>query len=339
MKKIFWHLIIWLLFSTMILMSQREFFEGVSTFFYVFIQGMLLLNTLIVFYVTYLVLVPRFLIEKRRIGLFFLASLGLIVFAILFSSLTRIIFDTFNPDFFDVKDKDQGKVFINGIMTSLMFILISTGIRMTVEFRKNRLKQLKLKELARNAELSAIKAQINPHFLYNAFNSLYALSEKKSEHTSEAILQLSEIMRYITYKSTLPEVSIYEEISFIESYIEFQKLRLNDADKRVVFNLQKPTSDFKVYPLLLISFIENAFKHSNLLRSNSQIKIDFSPWKSGFKYSVINHIETNKLTHSGIGIKNLKKILNFIYPEQHQLNIQVKNNMYHAELYLDPHHD
>lgn len=223
----------------------------------------------------------------------------------------------------------------SGTITIIIFIVFSTGIRLIEQYNEYRLNQAILKEAVKKAELEAIKAKINPHFLHNAFNTLYALAEMKSDKISEAILQLSFIMRYLLNNSSALQISILEELKFIRSYIDFQKLRIDQADSKINTRISDPEADFLVSPTILLSFVENAFKHSNLLQADQKINIEFEPLEAGFRYLVSNHIAKEKMPKSGLGNKNLKKILELTYPGKYELDIWIKDDIYHAKLYLN----
>lgn len=332
MRNLGFHIVPWIVFTIIILLSQKQFHVNESNTVYFTTQILLILHTVGIFYINYLLSVPRFLVENRKGISFAFATLSLILISVLFVTSLRYgssYFAEENVRFFELFIESLG-----GGIISFMIIAISTAIRLIVQYYKEREKRSEMKALVRKAELDALKAQMNPHFLYNAFNTIYALAETKSTKTPEAVLQLADIMRYITYNSPLLEVSVFEELKFIQSYITFQKWRITDPEKKIKLNIQIPPSDLKISPLLLITFIENAFKHSNFVGNKGSITVDFESFEDGFIYRVTNQIFTRRDENSGIGLDTLEKILNYRYPRQFDLKTWEKDNVYFAQLNL-----
>lgn len=173
-----------------------------------------------------------------------------------------------------------------------------------------------------------------PHFLYNTFNTLYALSETKSELVSNAILKLSNIMRYLLNNASHSRVSIYEELNFIRDFIDFQKLRIINPEKKIIVNIEDPSSDFSISPTLLLSFVENTFKHFNLVAEKSKLKIDFQTVQNGFQYQVSNIISTGKKTQPGTGNENLKKLLEIEYTDNYEFRTWQENDTFNAFIHI-----
>ena len=172
-----------------------------------------------------------------------------------------------------------------------------------------------------NSELSFLKAQLNPHFLFNTLNSIYALANKKSENTSVAIVTLSELMRYMIYEANEKNVSLEKEIEHIKNYISLQLLRLKDSSG-VRVNIHG-NLNYKIEPLLLISFIENAFKYGTDFNGKTDIRIKITIREKVlnlFVYNTSSNQESKK-ENSGIGLENIKNRLNLLYPNSHTLDI------------------
>lgn len=315
------------------LQNNKDYYQEYSFVFYLFIQGANTLEIMLVFYLNYFINVPHFLIKKRQPFVFSLAVLVLVFVGYLASLLSGFLLDSLSgkPPYFL---EGNLEISLHIFFTPLLFIGLSTGIRLSKQYYEDLYDKMALKQQLKQAELDSLKSQINPHFLYNAFNSLYALAEGKSDKTAKAILQLSSIMRYVTYNATLPSVPIADELTFIKTYIEFQKLRIPDPERKIICVIEDPPVNFQVSPLLLITFIENAFKHTNLVNTKVPVQIHFSAKKNGFKFVVTNEVATDEMTHSGVGLTNLKKILQFTYPNSHHINTYVKHSIHHAELTL-----
>ncbi len=192
-----------------------------------------------------------------------------------------------------------------------------------------------------STELNFLKAQINPHFLFNTLNNLYSLANKSdSPELSEGISKLSNLMRYMLYESNNEKVPLNSEIEYIQSFIEIQKLRLAEEDDFIIqFNIEGETDHILIAPMLMIPFVENAFKHGINFKDSSIIKIElkisynqliFSVFNSNYK--VDNELEKGK---SGIGLENMKRRLELLYPNGHALEIKEEDEVHGAILKLN----
>ncbi len=153
-----------------------------------------------------------------------------------------------------------GTYFVRTSLTSIFFLFLSAALKFTVDWFLNERMQRDLENQRLSAELAFLKSQINPHFLFNSLNSIYSLAYQKSETTPEAILKLSEIMRYMLYESNDNKVDLAKELQYLQNYIDLQKIRFGNK-AFVDFKITGEVGDQKIVPLLLIAFIENAFKH------------------------------------------------------------------------------
>jgi LytS/YehU family sensor histidine kinase len=185
-----------------------------------------------------------------------------------------------------------------------------------------------------NAELAYLKAQINPHFLFNTLNSIYSLAIEKSNHTPTAIVKLSSMMRYVISEAAGRFVPLEKEMIYINSYIELQKLRL-DNTAIVNYSFTGNTENKEIAPLVVLPFIENAFKHGVNPEATSQIDIQFSVSEENLYMHVFNlkvpHIN-NPEHRTGFGLENSKKQLKLIYPNKHTLTIEDKEHSFSVTL-------
>lgn len=185
-----------------------------------------------------------------------------------------------------------------------------------------------------NAELSYLKAQINPHFLFNTLNSIYALSIEKSDYTSTAVVKLSNMMRYVIYDSRSNYVSIEKELNYISDYIELQKIRLGNTVS-LSYQLIGEIPKKNIAPLILIAFVENAFKYGVNAEENSVIDISIEMSEEELIFKIKNNkVSTKKIkaSESGVGIENTKNRLQLLYPQKHMLFI--KNEEKEFSIYL-----
>ena len=221
-------------------------------------------------YVCLFVLVPRFLNTKKIIlFLVWLVALLIAIFA-LYNVLHMYFYEPKYYEFYnDIAKKYAELPFWKRLTNLSVFLskaikfLTPTALLLMARFYKNQQKYLKLNEQKKTAELTALKHQLNPHFLFNTLNNLYALALKKANETPEVIEKLSDILDYMLYRCNDTFVSLQKEIELIENYLSLEKVRYG---KRVQITFEKSIDqDVKIAPLLLLTFIENAFKFQNLI--------------------------------------------------------------------------
>ena len=188
-----------------------------------------------------------------------------------------------------------------------------------------------------NTELSLLKSQINPHFFFNTLNNIYSLAITKSDETAASILKLSSIMRYVLTDTDKQFVSFGNEIEFLKNYINLQSVRLTD---KVTVNLimDEHPSDRQVAPLLFIPFVENAFKYGVSTVEPSEINISLTAEGNTIRFFASNHIVQamkGSLVHTGIGIANVKRRLELLYPGTHHLVINNNSDLYSVNLEIN----
>jgi two-component system LytT family sensor kinase len=187
------------------------------------------------------------------------------------------------------------------------------------------------------SELNFLKSQINPHFLFNTLNSLYALTLKKSDLAPEIVLKLSEMMRYMLYDCNEKEVSIEKEINYIKNYLELEKLR-HGRNIDIKLKIEDTIGTIHIAPLLLIPFIENAFKHgTSHLIPHTYVDVELSQKNNQIEMRVNNSkgpsVPTNEIRkNGGIGLLNVRRRLDILYPDNHTLKITETPNEYRVEL-------
>jgi hypothetical protein len=188
------------------------------------------------------------------------------------------------------------------------------------------------------AELNALKLQISPHFLFNTLNNMRWLARQKSEQTEEAILRLSDMLRYMIYQVNQGPVSIQKEIDYLTDYVALQKLRLG-AHNQVNFETHVDNERVLIEPLLLIHFVENAFKHGMHHNEPSTVTIRLTVADGMLTFETSNRLFTNELgplvADSGVGIQNVERRLTLHYPNRHLLRIQHKNGHFCVALRID----
>lgn len=267
-------------------------------------------------YLNSLVLMPL-LFDRKRYMYYGFALLSMIAVS---TQLNVFITAYLSPNY---ESSLLGEIY-NGLDTLMFVLAFGSGqlIRKYVA-QTQRMRQLEDERL--KAELSFLKAQINPHLLFNTLNTLYSHSLEQAPQTPQMILKLSELMRYMLYETNESKVELRKEIDYLSNYIALQQLRIQDRGE-VVFEVKAPVDTLKIAPMLLISFVENAFKYSmDSLTENIFIIIELVVVDTTLHFKVHNNYEQLEVlpmkTHGGLGLQNTKKRLDLAYPDRHQLEI------------------
>ncbi|MGN6800858.1 MAG: sensor histidine kinase [Ginsengibacter sp.] len=188
-----------------------------------------------------------------------------------------------------------------------------------------------------NLERDFLKAQLNPHFLFNTLNNLYGLSLREDEQTPVVITQLSEMMRYTLYESNAQLVPLEREINYLENYVRLEKMRYK-SEASIVCEIDDSRVDGQlIAPLLTFTFVENAFKYGMKRRGEGFVKIFISVENNVFYFSILNDkpLKQKASEFGGIGLENAKKRLELLYPGAHALAIEDKENAYFVELTIN----
>lgn len=218
----------------------------------------------------------------------------------------------------------------------VLMMALSIAIGTVQQWQTTEQKVIKAEAEKANAELSFLKAQINPHFLFNTLNNIYTLSVTNSTHTSESIMKLSNIMRYVTDEVSEDFVLLQDEINCVNDYIDLQRLRLGKKTK-VNFKIAGSITNQRIAPLILIPFVENMFKYGISKQEESTLDIELLAEAQTITFFCENRIFNNQSKNPdriGVGIANTKQRLEYIYPKKHLLNIEDKNNLFKVKLTL-----
>lgn len=288
------------------------------------------------FYLNLIWFIPEIL-DKQKRGTYFLLITGVLLVAMIGGGFLDIMLDKDYPFILNkIHQRPTYTFFLGRFFISAMPLVVSALINRSMKVRKQQEESLELKNKMLEAETRALKAQINPHFLFNSLNNIYALAQIKSDKTPDAILHLSDILRFVTYDSNQDFVELKEEIKHIESFILLQALK-DDDQSNIRIKIENTNGHYKIAPLLLIPFIENCFKHSNhedkvkgwidieLLALDGKIRLRCSnscpEGKSGPKDKT-----------GGVGLENVRKRLALIYPERYKLEVKAESGKYFADL-------
>lgn len=332
-RQVFLHSTIWIiiLLSFLVLAgSGKVTYQNVVMIVYF---GLI---NITIFYINYLLILPRFFNTKKY--LWFGASLALLIIS---TAFIKYGLATLYSDF--VLQRGPKKeyhisftdFFVGALFVSWFFIFLSTALKFMVDWFINEKVRSNLENEKLTAELAFLKSQLNPHFLFNSLNNIYSLSYQKSEKTPEAILKLSEMMRYMLYESNDNSVELSKEITYLKNYIDLQKLRFkNGAFVNMV--IDGDTDGKLIMPMVLVSFVENAFKHGVASDEQNPILIAIRIWPQKLYFKVSNKIANlNKDETGGVGLANVKRRLDLLYKGRYRLQIHQEPDQYTCELYLD----
>ena len=225
---------------------------------------------------------------------------------------------------------------LNNTLSSFALLLLMGGfIRLAFSFIGHQNEKKALENANLNAEVSFLKSQINPHFLFNTLNGIYSLANARSPHTEEAILKLSQMLRYVLYDSSTEKIELSKDIAYISNFMHLQRLRLAQKVK-INYEVRGNTEKLFIAPLLLITFIENAFKHGVSYIYPSTIAIEISVFDETLTLVASNTVfENNKFDTGGIGLKNARRRLELLYPGKYLLDIVRNNRLYVVNLKIN----
>jgi LytS/YehU family sensor histidine kinase len=219
----------------------------------------------------------------------------------------------------------------------VFFIAVSTFIRMVERHLTFETSTKEILQQKTEAELKFLKNQINPHFLFNTLNNIYTLAYSKSDEAPDAIMSLSQMMRYVIYDTKNDKVLLEKEITFIRNYVALEKLRI-EKTQYIELLFPEYTNSKTIAPMIFIPFVENCFKHGNInIDENSFIKIEIIVTNHNVTFTALNSVNQHNnrvFKDTGIGIENVKNRLNFIYNGKYELKTELKNSVFSVNLVI-----
>ena len=267
------------------------------------------------------------LIRKR----YLLYAAGILIIVALFGWLQFEVTHSFY--------NKKGSLFA-AMMSILLYLIISTTIRFGARGVRRDMVVHELQSKQAQTELALLKSQINPHFLFNTLNNLYAMANlQKDSRTADGISRLAHLMRYVIYEANAEKIELSREIEQIRSYIELQKLRFSTEDEsRIEFSISGKTDNMFIAPMLLIPFVENAFKHSASVQQPILIEVNLQTVDSQLIFTVKNSINRRQQflnEGNNIGLTNVKRRLELLYPKRHSLNVSDQGELFFIELKIE----
>lgn len=257
-------------------------------------------------------------------------TLGIVLFLVNAACFTLLAFGFLSYDF----QKFEWRMLYNLLGMMILVLLTSSALKIARDsiYRRQQVKE---------AELKLLKAQLNPHFLFNTMNNLYGLSVVKSDKLPDLMLKLSDLLRYSLYDTREPLVNLEKELKYLTNYIALERIRL-EAQTEIGLNITGEAGGLRIAPMLLIVFVENAFKHlgtgkddRNFVQINLEIRGDQLLFRCVNSVEEAgNSVENMESGKSGIGLDNVKQRLALIYPNQHTLRVESAEDQFLVELTL-----
>lgn len=334
LKYKLYHILFWiLLFGGWYYFRYQDFSSSALAFKMVLVK---VVDLSLLVYITNYTLIPQLLYKKKYVLFGILYVLLVVGFSILKMYAEGQLLN--RPDLFNFSTNLKVRIYDNIIPH---FLLVSTGAAFKIMMDYGRA-QRRLGELAREnaeAELNFLKSQINPHFLFNSINSVYFLIDKSNPEARQALHKFSEMLRYQLYECNGDKIPIEKEVSYLKDYIDLQKLRKED-NFFIDFTSSPAIGGFLIEPLLLMPFVENSFKHISHFNNGqpNKVTIDLSKENNFFCFRINNTMDGIQLkeliSNGGIGLTNVKRRLELLYPGTHVLSITEKENEFIVDLKL-----
>ena len=283
------------------------------------------MSYLLVFYLNYLWIVPRFMLKKKDWKMFLLVNVLVLVAGLLAVDLWHVIIDNFMPELNDrgvrpVRHFSHIPRYFYGSLVNILFIALAVAVRMYQRWQHLEEARKEAETARAEAELSNLRNQLNPHFLLNTLNNIYALIAFDQDKAQTAVGELSKLLRHVLYENQQDFVPLYKEADFMRNYIELMKIRMTDNVKiETNINVQ-PNDSTPVAPLIFISLIENAFKHGISPQGTGDIKINLTQSNGDITCEIHNTCypkRGNDKSGSGIGLEQVGRRLELMYPDRY----------------------
>lgn len=295
-----------------------------------------IVSLMVISYVNYFYFLPK-LLKNGKVGRYLITYVP--VFLVL--AYLALLGKQYMLDGFRYEDKWMYSLrFGLNVFVSAFFVTAFVGLTKFVEdYFELEARSRELENRQLTSELRFLKAQVNPHFLFNTLNNLYYLAVNKSDQTPEVIAKLSGMMRYMIHESNAEKVPLSKEVEYMENYLNLERLRLNE-DVPITFEVEGEVAGARITPLILITFLENAFKHGiGNNGGNSWITVSLKVNAGTLNYrvsnSVLQHSEKTVRDASGLGLANVRRRLDLSYPGQYELEVKEDAERYQVHLKID----
>lgn len=323
------HFLFWLVFMIALIILDRNELDLTTN---VLSNMVLTIFFAAIAYTNILYLIPQYLFTRKTFLYVVFLIMGIVLITPVYISLQLLIYSHY-PEKVNLYYTNISSI----ILLEFFVAIISLLYAIIIDWMKKRSEVLELYTTNIETELNFLKTQINPHFLFNTLNSIYALSLKKSDEAPDLILKLSEIMRYMLYDCNEDNVSLDQEISYLKNYLDLEKFRKGNNNE-IVFTVEGDPEGKTVAPLLFITFVENAFKHGVNNVDNGYVTIHFRILEDRLYFEMENsvspqiHLYKLRSGSGGIGLENVKRRLKLLYPGQHKLEVNKNIDKFRVEL-------
>lgn len=341
--RIFHHILFWMVLLLFNVSRFQKTFVGYSleTFYTNLFSELFELPVLILAsYFTGYYLLQRYFIQRRYLSFFLWLGVSAVFFTLL---LRALIFFVELPIFYPAYLAQYPKFFHFNFFQHIFYIYTTVGIFFTIRLVKHLLKiqesKSQLEKQNLESELALLRTQVNPHFLFNTLNNINTLVKKDPEKASKSIIKLSDIMRYMLFDAQHEKVLLASELEYLESYIDLQRIRLEDEDY-INYAVEGNPRGIEIPPMLFIPFVENIFKHGSKTQKKPAFHIHIKITAYAIIFVAENPVKSQN-EHSpyghGIGIQNVKRRLELLYPDRHILEIHENNAIFKVKLRINIH--
>lgn len=325
------HFLIWLLLGALWFYLRYQDYSTTQRALLVTVVKVVDLALMV--YVANYLLIPK-LLYRKKYGWFTLFLLLMIATS---SAAKMYIIGSIlnNPALYHWTDNLKARIYDN-VIPHIFLVIAGMAFKLLLDYNNMQKRLLQVAKEKAETELNFLKAQINPHFLFNSLNSVYFLIDKNNTEAREALHKFSDMLRYQLYETGGEKISVEKELRYLQDYIGLQKLRNENC--AVQFNVDPAINKCFIEPFLLLPFVENSFKHLSHFAQNrsNEVRIALAKQNGTMEFSIRNTMEANNATEGlgGIGLVNVKRRLELLYPQKHQLDVEEKEGWFDVRLTL-----
>jgi len=324
----------WLLITGFFIYEKKYLIHKASMPYFVACITVRITLLIIIAYLNLNYFLPRYLLKKRYFVYFTAVIISVIVYLI-----AQSLFDFYLYGYVigPMRNSRLMETLSYNFFSTLWYLGLMLALKLSIDWYGQQLIIQKITVEKLNAEVNFLRAQVNPHFLFNVLNNLYALTLKKSELAPDVVLKLSEMMEYMLYDSNDAKVSLEKEITYLSNYIELERHRFS-AEFTILLNINAKLSGHEIAPLLLLPLVENAFKHGLSKQTENgwlTVVIELNDTILTVIIENSKPVSASSKGRGGIGLDNLQKRLDLLYPAKHHLELEDKRNAYKAKLIIE----
>ena len=325
------HVLFWLLLGAVWFYLRYQDYSTISKALQVTVVKVLDLALMV--YIANYLLIPKLLYRKRYV--LFTVTVLLMIVASSAGKMYLIGWILNSPALYQWTSNLKSRIYDN-VIPHIFLVIAGMAFKLMTDHNKMQKRLLQIAKEKAETELNFLKAQINPHFLFNSLNAVYFLIDKSNIEAREALHKFSDMLRYQLYGAREEKIAIEKELQYLQDYIGLQKLRNENCIVRL--HVEPSLSSFSIEPFLLLPFVENSFKHLSHFSNGKQneVAIALAKQNGEMEFTVSNTTENNgtKEGEGGIGLANVKRRLELLYPKKHQLRIQEDEGWFRVNLKL-----